>query len=239
MLAGVQVSLYLQAAWSGAYSGEEAFARQFWGVDAAWLERQRQEIAAANGGKGPLFVRAFPSVGVLAAKFAYVVIEWADDRFGEDFLGGGRGFEGARVTQAMLTHGVVRLHVLAPTPEQAEILWGWVRSMMLLADEPMIRLGYYHVGYGGSGPVEPASAYMGEGGGVWQRTQTWELEGTAQGVAAEETAAIDWWVELSNVKTTATTPPYQSAPVDPLDPLPPNRTLDDSGTPGGVQPVEE
>jgi len=237
-LPGVQVAYYLQAAWK-TYGQAAPFAAQFRGLDAAWLESQRGVLAAANGGTGPEVRRAFPVPDTKAVQFPFLVVEWGEDGSEQEFFGGGGGTQDGARTWEILTRSRITVHAVAPNPDLAEVLYEWARAVLLLAVRVFVRQGFDRVAFVSSPGAEPMPQYIGEGGGVWRRSQTWEFDGVAAAVEADVPAQVLWSVQLFPVKTDPTPPPFQTAPTDPTDPLPAQRTLDPNGTPGGVVPVEE
>jgi hypothetical protein len=238
-LPGLQVAYYLQSAWKTYGTDAAAFAKQFRGISGAWLEVMRTQLAASNNGTGPAFRRSFPAPGAEAVKLPFVVIEWRDDALQEEFLGDGGGLvDGSRAAEILL-EASLSIHAVCPTEDGADVLYEWARAMLMLALPVMAGQGFHNVSFVGADPTTPAPQYIGEGGGVWMRSQHWKIGDLACAVEAALAPEVLWALQLETVRTSPTPPPFQTAPTDPNDPLPAQQTLDPDGTPGGVVPVED
>lgn len=137
----------------------------------------------------------------------------------------------------------VEVDIYTSQDDTTRALYAIVKGILMLMHLPLIKVGFDAIKFEKGGDLEDAEQLVAEGAGIFVRRQIWLADYTAQVRQPKPDFSGSfpptWYLHTDNLKTSANPiKPNQMAPVDPSNPAPPSRVLDEDGSEGGVSPYQ-
>ena len=150
--------------------------------------------------------------------------------------------EGQPPETTALVNQSVRVSCFHNNPELTRALHVTVRAILLASVPRLLQAGYLNFQYDGVEDLMPQEELIALEKGIFIRKQLWKALAQVDVASFDpEPELKEWWVLWNKLNTIQSTGAYQTAPVDPDNPLPPNRVSPPTGvagTPGGVVEYE-
>jgi len=139
----------------------------------------------------------------------------------------------APLTSILLLNQSIRVACYNGSPELARAMHVTIRAILQTSVRRLQKEGYLDFQYEGVEELHPEEELLAEEKGIFTRVQRWKaLSETEIATIDAEPAIREWWVLWEKLKTIQNPAEHQTAPIDPDNPLPPNRILPAAGVAG-------